>query len=64
MLNYLKCYLLSKFKQEEGQGMVEYVLLVAFIALVVLVALTFLGPAIVAKFNEITTELGGSTTAP
>ncbi len=44
-------------KKEEGQGMVEYVLLVALIAIVVIAALVLLGPAIAAMFNNVTDEL-------
>ncbi|MFZ5352203.1 MAG: Flp family type IVb pilin [Bacillota bacterium] len=44
---------------KKGQGMVEYVLIIAFIAVVVIVALTPLGTAISAKFTEIVTALTG-----
>lgn len=40
-------------KDEEGQGMVEYALLVGLIAVVVIAVLVLLGPAIAAKFQEI-----------
>lgn len=49
--------LIAWFKDEEGQGMVEYALLVGLIAIVVIAALLFLGPRIATLFNEIETEL-------
>ena len=57
MLMYFMNYLSSKVKEEEGQGMVEYALLVGLIAIVVIGVLVLLGPAIADKFTEITTEL-------
>ncbi len=45
---------------KKGQGMVEYVLIIAFIAVVVIIALTPLGTAISAKFTEIVTALTGN----
>jgi pilus assembly protein Flp/PilA len=57
MLMYFMNYVSSKIKEEEGQGMVEYALLVGLIAIVVIGVLIILGPAIAAKFTEITTEL-------
>lgn len=43
--------------EEEGQGMVEYALIIALIAIVVIVALTSLGQNISNKFNEIVDNL-------
>ena len=46
--------LMSWIKNEEsGQGMVEYALIIALIAIVVIVGLTFLGPKINALFFNI-----------
>lgn len=45
-------------RKTKGQGMVEYALLVALIAVVVIGALVLLGPAIAQKFQEITQQLG------
>lgn len=44
-------------REEEGQGLVEYALIIALIAIVVIVALGPLGDAIAAKFVEITGNL-------
>jgi len=56
----LKNRVLPIFRQEKGQGMVEYALLVGLIAVVVIVALVALGPTIRDKFNEIVVQLGGT----
>jgi len=45
------------FKDEEGQTLVEYGLLVALIALVVIAALTILGRKIANTFNAINENL-------
>ncbi|WDC85548.1 Flp family type IVb pilin [Caloramator sp. mosi_1] len=56
MKNDKKSNVIDDFK-EKGQGMVEYALLVALIAIVVIGSLVLLGPAIAAKFNEIMNNL-------
>jgi pilus assembly protein Flp/PilA len=43
--------------EEEGATMVEYGLIVALIAVVVMVAVEALGGAVSAKFTEVTTKL-------
>lgn len=43
----------SLIKEEEGQGMVEYGLILALIAIVVIVALSDIGKNIKAVFEEI-----------
>lgn len=58
MLKKFKAKLISKLKEQEGQGMVEYSLLVGLIAIVVIAVLVLLGPAIAAKFQQIVTALG------
>jgi len=60
MFMNLKNRVLPIFRQEKGQGMVEYALLVGLIAVVVIVALVALGPTIRDKFNEIVVQLGGT----
>ncbi len=45
------------FAQEEGQGLVEYALILVLIAIVVIAALTFLGGQVDAIFQEIGSEL-------
>lgn len=53
MLNKIK----NLVSEEQGQGMAEYGLILAAIAIVAMAALTPLGKAIATKFNEITTAL-------
>ncbi len=60
------------FKDEEGQGMVEYGLIIGLIAVVVIVALVALGPKVRDMFEEVNEQLdaagagggaaGGATT--
>jgi pilus assembly protein Flp/PilA len=49
--------MMSNLKNQKGQGMVEYVLIIAFIAIVVMLAITPLGTAIAAKFTLVTGKL-------
>lgn len=49
MLNKIKTFV----KDEQGQGMVEYGLLIALIAVVVIAALVLLGPKIRDMFNNV-----------
>ena len=49
--------LIAWFKDEEGQGMVEYGLLIGLIAIVVIVALVALGPAIRDLFQNASDQL-------
>lgn len=44
-------------KEEQGQGMAEYGLILALVAVVVIGALVFLGPAIAEKFTGVTETL-------
>jgi pilus assembly protein Flp/PilA len=43
---------------DEGAALAEYGILVAFIAIVAIVAVTFFGSAISAKFSQYATTLG------
>ena len=45
--------------QEEGQGMAEYGLIIALIAVVVIGVLTTMGTQIQAMFGTVATALGG-----
>ena len=44
-------------EEYEGQGMVEYGLILALVSVVAIVALLLLGPAIADIFSEVTDEL-------
>ena len=64
MLQIVNTYisnLLAKFRNddEEGQTLVEYGLLLALIAIIVIVALFFLGPIISQLFQNVGTTLNG-----
>ena len=54
--------LLTQFRREdeEGQTLVEYGLLLALIAIIVIVALIFLGPIVSQIFQNVGTNLQGT----
>ena len=65
MLPVIQTYisnLLAKFRNEdeEGQTLVEYGLLLALIAIIVIVALIFLGPIVSQLFQNVGENLAGS----
>lgn len=45
---------------ENGQGLVEYALILVLVAIVVIAILAILGPQIGNVFSQITSALGGS----
>ncbi len=47
-------------ERQEGQGLVEYGLILAGVSIAALVALFALGPRVAALFNAVGTSLGGS----
>lgn len=55
----LKLFVL--YKDEEGQALAEYGLILGLIAVVAIAALTLLGTAITGKLTDINTALGGSS---
>ena len=57
MLNYFKAVLGYHLDNEEGQGMVEYVLIIALIALAVIVVLGLMGTTISDTFQGVVDEL-------
>ena len=61
MRNFIS-YLLTQFRREdeEGQTLVEYGLLLALIAIIVIVALIFLGPIVSQIFQNVGTNLQGT----
>jgi len=50
-------------KQREGQGLVEYALILVLVAIVVIAVLLLLGPAIGDVFSDIITGLSGAAPA-
>ena len=51
------------YKDEEGQALAEYGLILGLIAVVAIAALTLLGTAISGKFDVVNTALGGGGSA-
>ncbi len=49
-------WFISKLQQEEGQGLAEYALILAFIAIVAIAAVTFLGTQV----SDILSQVGSS----
>ena len=49
--------ILDFLKDENGQGMAEYALILALIAIVVIGALTLLGPKIAVFFNKVNEQV-------
>lgn len=58
MLQYLMA-VLTAGNEEEGQGLVEYALIIVLVALVVIGALTLVGENVEGTFNEIADGLTG-----
>jgi pilus assembly protein Flp/PilA len=56
LINYVKSFA----RQDEGQDLLEYALLVALIALVAIVAVTAAGNTVSDIFTEIAGQLGGA----
>jgi pilus assembly protein Flp/PilA len=58
---FLASYLRARFGDDErGASLVEYALLVALIAVVCIVAVTFLGKSAKSKFQTVGSSIGGS----
>jgi pilus assembly protein Flp/PilA len=55
----MRSFMNRLMSEEDGATMVEYALMVALIAVVVMVAATTLGTSISSKLGEATTKLGG-----
>jgi pilus assembly protein Flp/PilA len=57
MLQIFKGYVLAKLKDEKGQGMVEYGLIIGLVAIAVIVVLGLLGGGLTTKFQAIVDAL-------
>jgi pilus assembly protein Flp/PilA len=55
----MKNSIASLFRDEQGQDLVEYALLIAFIALACIIGLQNLGTAINKTYNSISSSLSG-----
>ena len=53
----LQAFLARRFSNEEGQGLVEYALILAFIAIVCVAALRLLAPVISTQLNSVANGL-------
>ncbi len=51
--------LIVLYKDEEGQALAEYALILGLIAIVAVAALTLMGTAIAGKLGPVSTALGG-----
>ena len=60
MLRMWYIYLMSFLKRDEGQGMVEYALIIGLVVIAVIAVLALLGPAIAAQFQTIVDRLTGA----
>lgn len=58
MLTELYCWLVSRLKSEEGATAVEYGLMVALIAVVIIGAVVALGTGVFNAFNKAATAIG------
>lgn len=60
-LLYAKTWLMGLgLSEEEGQGLVEYALIILLVSIVVIVVLGLLGGQVQNVFNQITIALGGA----
>ncbi len=57
MLDYKKLFKKSNEEKEEGQGLVEYALILFLVAVVVIAILILLGPQIGSVFSAVTKGL-------
>ena len=53
----VQAWIKNHLRREEGQGLVEYALILALIAILVIVALKFLQPQISNTLNSVSTAL-------
>jgi pilus assembly protein Flp/PilA len=59
LINELSLRLFAVYKDQEGQALAEYGLILGLVALVAIAALTLLGTRITGKLGSINTALGG-----
>lgn len=57
--DYISAWVQSKAKTDRGASLVEYALLVALIAVVCIIAITFLGQTASEKFSEVGSAVAG-----
>jgi pilus assembly protein Flp/PilA len=59
MLQFVEMWLAQFDREEEGQGMVEYALILVLIAIAAIATMTLLGGQISSVFQEVTDTLSG-----
>ena len=59
LVSSVQTWIASLETEEEGQGLVEYALIIVLVSIVAMVALRALGVAVTSVFTEITGALGG-----
>lgn len=64
MLNSLIVKLIRMTSREHGQALAEYSLILAFVALVCIIALTAIGLAVSSEFDAVAGFLGGGGGSP
>lgn len=64
MRTYMAYYLAPYVKNEEGQGMVEYALIIALIAVVLIIVLTAMSGSLEDIFTRISDVLSGAAAPP
>lgn len=57
--HFLSAWLQARMDDERGASLVEYALLVALIAVVCIVAITFLGTSASSKFDSVGSAING-----
>lgn len=56
-MHVARSWIIRRLRREDGQGLVEYALILALIAIVVVVALQFLQPNISSTLNNVANNL-------
>ncbi len=51
--------MLKALKNQKGQGLVEYALIIVLVSIVAIAALTLMGPTVAAVFTSISNTLAG-----
>ena len=59
MLQYVMTWLSQFDREDEGQGLVEFALIIVLVSIVARVALRILGVTVNGVFDQINTALGG-----
>ncbi|MDA8193060.1 MAG: Flp family type IVb pilin [Thermaerobacter sp.] len=60
MMAQIWAWVIAKTRDEEGQALVEYGLILALIAIIAIVALSFLGGSVNNTLNTVANKVGGA----